>query len=508
MKQYRLSFLLFSPSLFFAVFLNEWNLSVMRNAGIPLRNNTTIITADDASYLSPMNRLYEHGSICTNETEKWTSIVRSPGYGLLYYGCLLVLGPENALLGLKWMQYLLFGLSIPALFFVLHHVLNNQRMAFIGAMLYGCLPFSYGFLAHTLTEAVTPAFLIFTYYFLTKAMVSNKNTFKWWIFAAGMGGWLVLTRPALGLFLIPLLFFMWNAHQSKLLRLAMLFVVILLPVGIWQIRHKIVLGSFQSLHPIYQHQVPGMYRLPHESFWHLVKSWEHKSERFHALTAIIWGKTNSGASAHEITASVIAQLPENAKKTLTQADWLDYIKLLQPAIHASKREDCIGQHPCDEEIAAANMAYSLARKHRAANKLDFAAFTPAMVFKELAFHSNLPYYSIQGKYRGLWWVETLRWLSFVLHSLTISALLIIPMYGLMRGRRTFSLLKSSPPLLMGGILIITSACYIGYLMFVQRGVEERYTLPVLWIGWMALLISTNWIKNKRPFDFHQQKKFL
>jgi hypothetical protein len=475
--------------LLLAIFLNEWNLSVMRNAGIPLRNNTTIITADDASYLSPMNRLYEHGSICTNETEKWTSIVRSPGYGLLYYGCLLVLGPENALLGLKWMQYLLFGLSIPALFFVLHHVLNNQRMAFIGAMLYGCLPFSYGFLAHTLTEAVTPAFLIFTYYFLTKAMVSNKNTFKWWIFAAGMGGWLVLTRPALGLFLIPLLFFMWNAHQSKLLRLAMLFVVILLPVGIWQIRHKIVLGSFQSLHPIYQHQVPGMYRLPHESFWHLVKSWEHKSERFHALTAIIWGKTNSGASADEITASVIAQLPENAKRTLTQADWLDYIQLLQPAIHASKREDCLGQHPCEEEIAAANMAFSLARKHRASNKLDFAVFTPAMVFKELAFHSNLPYYSIQGKYRGLWWVETLRWLSFVLHSLTISALLIIPVYWLILGRRVLNPIKAPPSFMLGGILILTACAYIGYLIFVQRGVEERYTLPILWIGWMALLLA-------------------
>lgn len=464
-----------------------------------------IITADDVSYLSPMMRLYEHGSIYTSETEKWTSIVRTPGYGLIYFGC-LQLSPNHPLVLLKWLQYLLFALSVPALYQLLAMISTSRKASLVAAFAYGCFPISHGFLAYTLTEAVTPALLIFSYYFVAKAL-KKPNQYLGWVIAVLLGSWLVLVRPALGLMLLPLIYFVWKAHTSDLKRLAFLIVLLILPLSSWQIRHKIVLGSFQSLHPIYQNEVQGMHRLPHQSFWQLVKSWEHKSEHFHTLTGIIWGGVYRQAEPLSIANQVMGLLPKHVIETIGKQELEQYLVQLQTTIKIVSSATLSGE-PLDEEKALAEQAHMLTRNYRRSNWMNFAVITPFRVYKELALHSNLPYYAVQGKYRGLWWVETLRWLSFVLHSLTISALLIIPMYGLMRERRTFSLLKSSPPLLMGGILIITSACYIGYLMFVQRGVEERYTLPVLWIGWMALLISTNWIKNKRPFDFHQQKKFL
>lgn len=190
MNQKLLPFLLFVIALLCVVLFNEWNLSILRRDNIPLRNNTTVKTTDDASYLRPMERLHEHGSLYTNDAEKWTSITRSPGYGYLYYCALKVMGKEHALTLLKWMQYLLYALSVIALYYITFYLFKSQKWALSTSFLYGCWPVYYGFLAYTLTEALTPALFIFTYYFVVIG-VQNKKVI-WWIFTGLLGGWLVL----------------------------------------------------------------------------------------------------------------------------------------------------------------------------------------------------------------------------------------------------------------------------------------------------------------------------
>jgi hypothetical protein len=499
MKPRRYPLVLFVLSFLIAVSFNEWNLSVMRDSSVSLREHVVVRTADDTSYLGPMKRLYETGSLYTNETEKWQSIVRSPGYGLLYYGCLMALGPDLALIGLKWLKYLLFALSVPALFVVLHHVLNHPRWAFIGALIYGCAPFSYGFLAYTLTEAVTPALLIFTYYFLVKARIAPEKTFKWWVFAAVLGGWVILTRPVLGLFILPLVGFIWSSNRKQWMRLSFLAVLLILPIGTWQLRHKVVLGSFQSLHPIYQHEVPGMYRLPHESLWHLVKSWEYKSAHFHELTRLIWGGVGRNEDPLIVAEQVLKHIPEHVVETLGQTTLENYLVELQTAIRTAKTAPLYGE-PLGAERAVAATAYHLARQYRLAHWFHYAVVTPFNVYREMVFHSNLPYYAIQGKYRGTIWVETLRIVSFIIHSILLTLVVLLPFYWLFRWKHVKTLLSKAPNLYLGVCLVVASAAYLWYLIFVQRGIEERYTLPVLWI---ALLGSFQFF---RELFIHREQK--
>ena len=68
-----------------AIFWNNLNLENLKAANIPLRNNQTVITEDDASYLNSYQRLYEKGTKNETNFDKFSSSIRPPGYGLFYY---------------------------------------------------------------------------------------------------------------------------------------------------------------------------------------------------------------------------------------------------------------------------------------------------------------------------------------------------------------------------------------------------------------------------------------
>ncbi|MEX1190563.1 MAG: glycosyltransferase family 39 protein [Brumimicrobium sp.] len=485
-------------SLICVVLFNEWNLSTLRSDEIPLRNDTTIITADDPSYLRPMERLYEHGSLYTNETEKWRSIIRSPGYGYLYYGALLLVGKEHALSLLKWMQYLLFAFSVGALYYIAAFLFNSKTWALITALLYGCWPVYYGFLPYTLTEAFSPALFIFTYYFVTKGIRSKKQ-FKWWIIAGVLGGWLILSRPAMGLFMLPLPIIAVLTYQRKLVPAIGVAFLLALPLVSWQVRHKMVLGSFQSLHPIYINEVPGMYRLPHQSLWNLVKSWEHKSASFHSLTGSFWSAANQNKNPEIAIEAFISELPVNVTESIGRSQWEEYLQLLYTAIQAPQNKN-LNSFPLKEEMIAAEKAAELKQLYIQSNWFNYAVATPIKVFRELTFHSNLPYYAVQGKYRGNVIIEIMRWVSLMIYSLGILIILSLPLLWALKCKTTLQQLKTQPQFQIVVALVITSFIYLLYLAFFQRGIEERYTTPILWIGLLGVIyLVRNMIQRFRSF---------
>lgn len=479
MKEKHFPILLFVIAFLCVLIFNEWNLSTLRSDRVSLRENNTVKTADDASYLRPMERLYEHGSLYTNDTEKWTSIRRSPGYGLMYYGALCVVGKEHALMLLKWIQYILYALSVVALHYLAYYILNDQKWALFPTLLYGCWPVYYGFLAYTLTETITPALFIFTYYFVAKAIQQKKMNM--WLFAGLLGGWLVLTRPVLGVFLVPLPFIMWFTYRRKLLPVLGVSILLALPMVGWQLRHKVVLGSFQSVHPIYLNEVAGMYRLPHQSLWNLVKSWEYQSASFHDLTGPFWHAANQNENPKAPIESFLSKLPEHVKTTIGTSEWEVYLQLLYDAIQASGQAT-LSHSPLPEEQIAASKAHELKQRYISAHWFKYGVVTPLKVFKELTFHSNLPYYAIQGKYRGNSVVEVIRWISFFLYSSGVFVLLCLPVLWLIRFKRTLHKIENHPRFLLVFLLVVSAFVYLCFLAFYQRGIEERYTTPILWIG--------------------------
>ena len=63
--------ILFLSSLFSAIFWNEINKNHIRDASIPLRHNTTVITKDDISYLAPFDNFIQEKSLYRSEIQKY-----------------------------------------------------------------------------------------------------------------------------------------------------------------------------------------------------------------------------------------------------------------------------------------------------------------------------------------------------------------------------------------------------------------------------------------------------
>jgi hypothetical protein len=89
---------------------------------------------------------------------------------------------------------------------------------------------------------------------------------------------------------------------------------------------------------------------------------------------------------------------------------------------------------------------------------------PARVAEELILHSNLSLYLIQKPLRGNFLIEALRWLSLLVH-------LFIYLFALV-----FLFRKKSPWSIS---IWLPATLFLLYLLFIQRGIEERYMLPYL-----------------------------
>ena len=88
---------------------------------------------------------------------------------------------------------------------------------------------------------------------------------------------LLTVRPFLVVFL-PIflvgLFFNWIKQKGLKIAILNTFLFLVLSIsGIatWQIKSKIELGKWLGLHPIYQNEIPGVFRKPHASLWKLFK---------------------------------------------------------------------------------------------------------------------------------------------------------------------------------------------------------------------------------------------
>ena len=131
-----------------------------------------------------------------------------------------------------------------------------------------------------------------------------------------------------------------------------------------------------------------------------------------------------------------------------------------------------------DERRAMNNFDHLAIKFSSNNLFQYHIQTPLLVSKSMIFHSNLSLHQFQHAYRGTIWMEILRLLCFGIHSL---AFLLLPF-------AFFALKDARIRLLILGIL-----CSCFYLVYFQRGIEERYTLPLLPFVLMIGVMTINYV---------------
>ncbi len=429
-----------------------------------LRNGITVLTRDDASYLAPVENFLEGEGWKSNAVGKAAYTTRSPGYGLIYLSFRLFLDIKNALIALVLFQILLFAYAVTLVPGILNSLLLNKKWKRVLAISFACLPMFFGFLSYTLTEAVTPSLLIIVLALLVKKNKSERENFLLWLLL----GFTILVRPPLIVWslVLPILYFPFK--EKNLRRFLLGGLIVFAPTLIWQIHLYNVTGAFQGLHPIYQDDSNTIYRPTHQAIWNFHKSWGQTGPEFHKSLEFLASAARYNRDKEDVVLKMIEKIPNRVKKRVS-VDSLSiyygkYFDILQSQAPYFKNQQPIpGLSQSEKELIE-----KFEHTTQLYVKSDFfysQLVVPAQVFKQLALHSNLSLYIFQKPWRGNFFMETLRIVCFANHFLAFYVFLI----------SIFILFPNKNAL----IIIVPTACYLGYLCFIQRGIEERYTLPFL-----------------------------
>lgn len=472
LQRYRVHLLLGLLAIACAQGWNRWNIHAMLRDPLTaqqVRDGSSLMAVDDASYLQGVDALLGARPDLERATTDRRPDLRPPGYQVCYLLPRLFFAPRTAVKLLVLFQCLLYALAVALLWetlrtFEVHPIVRSAL-----CILFATMPTFHGFLFHTLTEGVTPALSLAV--LCGSLMAFAKRSMKWLLFAAALGAWLTLTRPALAWVCIALVPAAWPLWRS-VPRTALLIVLVLAPTLIWWANNALKSGTLVSLHPVYRVDEPGINRPVHGAFWDLAKSWGARGDAFHAVmepafraAMVCDTPTTFAAQFVQLAPPGTLTAEQEREVRTTFRSWQRFnCRELAPAL-SSEVGTLSSTSPSEQRVHASLV--QLTSVWRAAHPLHHHVRVPLDVLQGLVAHSNLNLILFQRTLRGKPLMELLRWCSAVLHITLMLAVLFA------------ALLHVPPPLRWCAL----GACaYIGYLAYVQRGVEERYTLPVLFIA--------------------------
>ena len=441
------------------------------------RDHQTVRTNDDASYLTPPLNYMETGEWKDNITGKQAYFLRPPGYGLFYMALAKLGDFSSALMLLKISQLLLFALSVYWFYYITNTLLQHRKTALILATIYGISPFFIGFLFYSLTEGITPALLLLYIFLLIKAYDKTNYRQKngYYFLAALCFSYLLIVRPALGLWGLLIPVFLIKSYWKKgilnmILKLILFGAVAFSFMLIWQIRNYKIAGEYVGLHPIYYTDNNTMFRPTLQEFWEFNKSWGVEGHVYHSYSLPFWQAAIKGDTSIIYIDNILNAFPDEVITYFGKPRLIKVFRKYQRSVlfqkpyyeqhlPMPKKSNAIEQEVVDE-------FKQLTKECRKEFWMQYYIIAPLKVFKVMAFHSNLSLYIFQHTYRGIFLMEVLRYFFFSLHSLCFIALF-------------FSLFFLRNSDWRQNAITLIAFAYVFYLCYVQRGIEERYTLPIL-----------------------------
>ena len=424
-----------------------------------LREGVSVRTADDASYIRPVLNFLKSGVWKGSSAGVSAYVLRSPGYGMVFGVFAFIFGETNGLWAMVFFQLILWSLAVGAIPFLARSIGLKEGPSWWLGVFISLMPMFYGFLSYTLTEALTPSLVIFFYTFLFLGIEKNLKLLA---LSAIVLGFLILVRPAMILLVISYLPF----YPILKKRLLPLFLISLLPIFLWQVRVHRYTGNF-DLHPIYQSDAADLYRPLHEAAWGFHKMTGQTGVEFHQSMSLLWQAAEGSISETEAVKGSIEKLHGSVLHTVSQEELTEvygkYIAVLKQQVPYQMANQAIDE-PLAGEAALSGRFESMRSNYVSENFARAWLVGPATVVKELVLHSNLSLYLFQKPLRGNLLVEALRWLSLTVH-------LFIYLFAFV-----FLFRKKSPRSIA---IWLPANLFFLYLIFVQRGIEERYMLPYL-----------------------------
>lgn len=473
------------------------NREALIDAGEALREGVTVTTSDDASYLVPAENKLAGQGWRANAAGHAAAVLRSPGYGLVYYTLRLVLDVKQALWALFALQVMLFALAValvPSIGLMLDVPL---RQSFVLGVLVAAMPTFSGFLSYTLTEGLVPSLVVIYLYFAIRAKAGDMKSM---LASAALLGILIIVRPPMlvwSLSLLPALIFVLRKRQYAMV--AMCILLATSPMLLWQYRGYQITGEVIGLHPIYHWDSNDLYRPIHGEVWRFHKMWGQTGVDFHRDMNALWVAAQEGASGEDAVEEVLGHVGSEVFTIFERAEvrkaYSDYYAIMQAQVPYASTGKAMPAVPSEAEKAILERFTNYGKQYQHTFPIKAWVKVPARVyFNEMAAHSNLSLFMFQSTHRGKVWMEALRYASFALHFCLFVffplALLVLFRFGFSR-KGAFETLSMALPI----------ALYLAYLAFVQRGVEERYTLPMLIpmllvVVASANLLASNWRERR------------
>ncbi len=471
-----------------AFWVNQLNLKHIPND--LKREARTISTNDDASYLKPTINFIETGEWKDNSIGNQSYFSRPPGYGIIYFALTKISDKVSALSLLKWFQLILFSLSIFWLYYIVEQLFNNSKISYAISIVYGVLPIASGFLYYTLTEGFTPALLLYYIYILFKAEQINLVTKKryYYLYASLLFAYILIVRPALGFFglLIPIFVIKDYSRKGikKALTRALVFSLIAFSFTIiWQVRNYNIAGKVIGFHPVYSIDNNNFYRPTLKAYWDFPLGIGQEGQQVHEYMLPIWEAAIKGDTSVLYITNAIATFPPKIVEYFGKERLTNVFKSYQKATLSQKTYYELDQPMPNElsaiEIESIHQFEKLVDELKSKFWMDYYFISPAKVFKTMALHSNLSLYIFQHTYRGNVIVEVLRYIAFIIHSISFILLLL----------SLFFINRIDWRLAVINFIVFA---YVFYLCFFQRGIEERYTLPILSL---LLIIGMNTLRE-------------
>jgi hypothetical protein len=470
-------------SFFAALVYNELNITALREAQSDKLERTYnyVRTADDAAYLRPAESFYHTGIWKDYNPGRQSYFLRTPGYGLFRLVMMDVLGYEQSYYSFKYVQVVLFTISVFFLFQTALLLGLSEWVAIVLAVLYGVSPFGSGFLYYSITEGITPALMIAYLYCLARGCKGHGVFYL--LLAALIMGYIGITRPVLLLFGAALPLAVWwglgkAAYMRRALVALLLGAMALAPISIWAYRSYQIAGQYVGVYPIYYAENNSQFRPTHAAIWEFQKSFGKGGKAFHEEMVPLWRAAAKGDTDETHIDTIMMGIPEQVVRVIGETK-------LREAYHRYRSSIVYQRSVYPKGVAMPDTIPAI--EQQVIN--EFAIYTtqvnkelwlwchvivPLKLFKALSFHSNLSLHIFQHTYRGYFFL--------LLHLLCCLSFIVVLFFAEDKMIRVVS-----------GVLV---GAYFFYLCYFFRGLEERYTLPVLPLLLLGLGSFTSIIRRR------------
>jgi len=224
------------------------------------------------------------------------------------------------------------------------------------------------------------------------------------------------------------------------------------------------------LHSIYYSEGNSIYRPTFKAYWKFSGAWAEEGHITHSYMVPLWSNAIKGDTSYKYVENAIKTIPPQITNHFGKTRLSKLYKNYQASVLYQKnfydKKLPMPKENLHLEDVVISELNQLTNEYKHEFWAQYYLFSPLKVFKTMAFHSNLSLYIFQHTYRGNWIMEATRFIFFGLHSLCFIALLL----------SLFIIKKINWKL---SSLLLIMLIYVAYLCFVQRGIEERYTLPII-----------------------------